>query len=73
MKCYVLRMIVLKFYQKLDTCAFYGQIVVALCLNVFNLENLDVLPRALVTSRVHPTWECCTLYYGWLVTPVIVF
>ena len=31
MKCYVLRMHVVGFYQELDTCAFYGQIVVTLC------------------------------------------
>ena len=33
----------LNFYQKLDTCAFYGQIVVSLRLDVFNLDNLPVV------------------------------
>ena len=45
-------MLLLKFLSTLDICAFYGQMVVSLCLNVLTFDNLNVLSCALVISKV---------------------
>ena len=49
----------LKFCQKLDTCAFYGEILVSLLVNTFTLHNLTVVLSFCTVLGGNPTWGWC--------------
>ena len=69
---YVLRSIVQWLYLELDTSVLYGQLVVSLCQNVSDLDNLPVVSCRYLCLKWSYLGGGVHFAFTWLVVPVLV-